>query len=677
MTMVRGSNPVWSYVDLKGKQFDDTYYMFVLENTIPYAPATVWHDPNGNVEWTDPIRFFANGTLPIDIYWDPSVVYRLEFRRGPTQQDPLIYLVENYVPSGGGITPAGSGFVTDNQITNPQFESLYISNPFALTNSSSITINIGPGWFLDLTGTGNVTLTRMALNSTSSNPTNAPYALNIKLSGTWMGAVLRQRFEQNGMLWASQIDEPSFVSFSVTALQNSFPQSISAVLKDSQGNLLTEVLPMNPLDGAYTEYPGHGQMSLTKNTDIPPSAYIDFLLTLPNNADLNVTSFQLVQGQEPLEYEYEQTTIQHQIDNTFHAYRDSIIFLPKNSILTGWNFGFNPWQFLKTSPTTIVTFGYTADQTIVVQQNYVANTIGGNVSVQRAGAIHNYGFAVTAVTGANQFALIQYIDPTTVRQYWGSVMSSLCAILGARQNPSLPCRVKMRLIYRTSLPPTLSQTEPISSWTAGDDPVFAAGWTQLLPSNDSAYNISNSNNFIPFNGFQLPLSSSDNMTLGVVIYTIDNILNTGTPDILIFNDISSVPNSFAIASNPLSFDETLSRCQFYYQKSFLMGVVPAEGLGTDGIAMTAQTSVGSGSLGPVVRFPQYMRSVPFVKLYNPTNAANGQIYDNANTVLSSWTLSNPFLQSNWGFITTGTPPGGSSVGNGAQVHWSANCNLGS
>ncbi len=87
MAMVRGSNPVWSFVDLTGHQFDDTFYMFVLENEIPYAPATVWHDANGNIPWTNPIQFLANGTLPIDIYWNPYSVYRLEFSQGNTHQD--------------------------------------------------------------------------------------------------------------------------------------------------------------------------------------------------------------------------------------------------------------------------------------------------------------------------------------------------------------------------------------------------------------------------------------------------------------------------------------------------------------------------------------------------------------------------------------------------------------
>ena len=44
---VRSFNPIWSLVDLNGVQFDDTFYMWVLENQIPYIPAPVYHT-NGN-----------------------------------------------------------------------------------------------------------------------------------------------------------------------------------------------------------------------------------------------------------------------------------------------------------------------------------------------------------------------------------------------------------------------------------------------------------------------------------------------------------------------------------------------------------------------------------------------------------------------------------------------------
>lgn len=43
---IRGFNPIWSEVDLQGKLFDDTFFLFVLENTIPYMPVIVWHDPD-------------------------------------------------------------------------------------------------------------------------------------------------------------------------------------------------------------------------------------------------------------------------------------------------------------------------------------------------------------------------------------------------------------------------------------------------------------------------------------------------------------------------------------------------------------------------------------------------------------------------------------------------------
>jgi hypothetical protein len=314
MTMVRGSNPIWFEVDLTAHAFDDTFYMFVLKNEIPYIPATVWQDPFGNVEWTNPIRFLANGTLPNNIYYDPDTVYRLEFRQGDTQSDPLIYLVENYVPGSSGDTPVNeTSFSTDNQISNPQFALINFTSPLTLTSVSTQTINLAPGWFLDLTGTGNVTLTRVLLNSAVVDQTNASYALQIQLSGTWTGAILRQRFNQNGVLWSN-----SFVSSSITALSGNAPQNISAKLVDSQGNTLTSVLRTTALTESFNEYKDVGQILNSINTDFPPSAYIEYQLTLPINCNVTLTSFQLISGDVQITYPYEQDTIERQIDQTYH-----------------------------------------------------------------------------------------------------------------------------------------------------------------------------------------------------------------------------------------------------------------------------------------------------------------------------------------------------------------------
>src|SRR5271168_502515 len=134
---IRGANPIWLMVNLWGKLFDDTYYMWVLENQIPYIPASVFHDPDLSVEWTDPIQFLGNGTLPNDIYFEPNTVYRLEFRQhiglgSPSQADPLIYLVENYVPGEGGSTPVDTiATQSSNQITNPQFALINFNSPYS------------------------------------------------------------------------------------------------------------------------------------------------------------------------------------------------------------------------------------------------------------------------------------------------------------------------------------------------------------------------------------------------------------------------------------------------------------------------------------------------------------------------------------------------------------------
>jgi hypothetical protein len=65
MTIGRSYNPIWSFVDLNGLQLDSSYYLFTLQNTLPYLPSPIWQDPDQNVVWSDPIEFLANGTLPI------------------------------------------------------------------------------------------------------------------------------------------------------------------------------------------------------------------------------------------------------------------------------------------------------------------------------------------------------------------------------------------------------------------------------------------------------------------------------------------------------------------------------------------------------------------------------------------------------------------------------------
>lgn len=313
---VRGFNPVWSEVDLQGNLFDDTFYLFVLENEIPYIPAIVYHDPDLNLPWTNPIRFLGNGTLPVDIYFEQNKVYRLEFRQGNTQADPLIYEVNNYVPGSGGSTPVDTvAFTSSNQVTNPQFSLISLQNPTTITGTNPDPIELAPGWTLLLAGTGSVTITRVALTNANINPSNAPYALRLTMSGwTAESVILRQRFEQNGMLWADNI-----VSTAATARLEGSPQSIKATLVDSNNSVLGTVLPLTPVNENWNEFTGYATLPATTNPNTPPAAYIDYLMHIPSNIDIYLTSFQLVVQDLPVLPSFEQDSINRQIDHTYNT----------------------------------------------------------------------------------------------------------------------------------------------------------------------------------------------------------------------------------------------------------------------------------------------------------------------------------------------------------------------
>lgn len=312
---IRGANPIWSEVDLQGHLFDDTFYMFVLENTIPYIPATIYQDPNFNTIRANPVRFLGNGTLPIDVYFESDKAYRLEFRQGPTQQDPLIYEVNNYVPGSGGSSPVDTvAFATSNQVTNPQFALMSLQNPVTIAGTDPAPIEIAPGWTLLVAGTGSVTITQVPLNNANANPSNAPYALQLTMSGwTANSVVLRQRFQQNGMLWANKV-----VSSTVTSRINGSPQSITANLVDSNNSVLGTVLSPTPVNEEWNEYTGYAELPATNNPDTPPAAYIDYLMNLPSNIDIYLTSFQLVVQELPLQPSFEQDSINRQIDHTYN-----------------------------------------------------------------------------------------------------------------------------------------------------------------------------------------------------------------------------------------------------------------------------------------------------------------------------------------------------------------------
>ena len=600
-TFIRAANPLWYFPDLTGNPLDDTYYAFFLTNTLPYIPQRVYHDDAGQTAWDNPIQFSPAGTLPIDMYFDNSLVYRIEIRHGNTQADQLVWLIENYQPGDDGIIPDPSITVaTDNQITNPQFSSILFPDTDELTGTgvTDVVVPVAPGWEFVGVGTGNYTISRVSLPADQNIVTNPPYALSVVLSGAWSTAYLRQRFEHNAGLWANK-----FVSTSVTARSNDgAPYVLRAMLVRDDGD--SALIFQDTLNSAYAVFPGAVELGVATSSTDPSTSWTEFRIVFPNVIQTSLTSVQLIGQDTGAEIPYDEDTLERQHDHMFHYYEDSILLMPKDTILAGWNFAQNPYQFRSTTPANVAVNQYVADQTIIIQQNYVATATGNNVSVGRGSLGDNLPLLVTAVTASNKFAVLQYLDPTETYAFWGRTLS---ALLRAKLTTThgTEVRVKMRLIYRTTIPATITQSEPVASWGASsEDPTFSAGWNAVAPLNDPIYTLTSSYQDMPFDQFDLSAIalSSANQTIGVLIYTIDAMNQTATADSIQIASCSLVRNDFAIDVNPMSDEETYARCEFYYESTFLPGVV-APAASAVGALQAPMTSYWNGAT-TVTSYPQ-------------------------------------------------------------------------
>jgi hypothetical protein len=679
---LRGSNPIWLLDDLESNLFDDTFYMYVLENTIPYIPAIVYHYPDLTGPWTNPIQFLANGTLPTDIFFEPSVVYRLEFRQNngidaPSQNDPLIYEVNDYIAGTGGSGPIDTvAFASSNQITNPQFALVNFSSPFSLTSvTNPDPIEVGPGWFLELTGTGSVALNQVPLNNATKNPSNAPYALQITLTGWDAGGVfLRQRFQQNGMLWANK-----YVSSTITARLQGSPQEISAILIDSNGTTLTTVLNASNavVNESFNEFSDFGQLPDTTNPDLPPAAYIEYRLALPNNVDIYVSSIQLVVQEVPFKPSFEQDSIDRQIDHTFHYYKPQLEYKPIPSYLVGWDFPMNPSQFFADGVCTFMGIGanksaYIWDQTIAFQTLADALTISRDATTK--------GLKIGAASNTS-FAIIQYIPANLVRE-----------ILSQRNALQLKASVSSGTLSGTvSLWWTADATLPVvkpatynslvSSITAGVPTAGNGNWTQVLNDQHSSPSVpftltttSSATNFIGYDGN----AGAATATFMAVVIAFDTMPSTTTA---VIDYCSLMGGDIATRPAPKTASEVLLQCQYYWQKSFIPNVTPADNVGiVNGESMGLQ-NVGAAVAGngPLVRFPLPLRVNPTVAnivLYNPAVAGiAGRIWNH--TVNNDYGVdTNINFVTQYGFNTTGTTPGGSAIGNIVIVNWTADARLG-
>ncbi len=363
---------------------------------------------------------------------------------------------------------------------------------------------------------------------------------------------------------------------------------------------------------------------------------------MPPTGIVDLSSFQTVGQSGPLPSgfnadtdipSYQQASEERMIDHLFHLYRQSMLNQAKNNLLSGWTFALNPWQFIASTVTVISNqTQYIADQTILHQETASAFTS------MKSGIGSNFGLQLSTEPGitANRFALIQYIDYTTVEGYFGEYLSSMvrAAIFTAH---STSTNLKARLIYRTAgdAIPTIGNSEPITGWDANGDVIFSAGWTAIEPLNDMSHLLqafpvgSQGNNYpeIPFDKFQLPQATSATPYLGIVLYITNPINSTsGSGDTIIFERVSLVPNDFAIDASTETYDAALRKCQFYYEKSYPPGVLPGAITTDNEIYERSTTAPGFPAQGHPfsmnISYDTTKRASPLASFWSPDGTAN-------------------------------------------------------
>lgn len=633
---------------------------------------------------SNPMTLSSTGTF-VDSLGNPVVPYFYPYSSSGAielyyvtiySSDAVLQATREAVPY---VIDAGSGLLSsnvNNQISNPQFvEVLFPDNgpvTYSVTGTDTVT-PVAPNWDMITTGTGTVTVER--LNSISiSVDSSPPYALQFASTGITGTVQVRQRLSQSPRLFANEYVS-AYAAVSVSSA-GSIDFTLDYVPSSGTSH---ELINASVASGVgFIPLASSTLINGTINTNNADVGYVDIIASFPVSSTVSITSIQLAgTGSEEAVIEFSQESTPRQIDNLFHYYKPELEYKPIPSYLVGWDFALNPTQFLgPTIASAAFNIGanksqYIWDQTIAFQ------TVDQGIGVARTAG---QALQLTAASTC-QMALIQYLPQQIARELLLGYMAvkvtgfasaatdftvSLWYTDTAGNLPSVAAGTNNSIVA------TLSSSGAVATTNAPS----SGSWTEVARSNmgNAKGTLTTTLASHDFNGWATTAGAGSNSAkfFAIVVGTA-SVTSTNT---VTFQSISLCRGDIATVPAAKTFNETLLDCQYYYQKSFAPGTVPANNAGSANASMATQVAAGVAvQPGPIVRYPTPMRAVPTVTLYNPSSGASGQIYNP--DVPGSWTLSAASSNAGVnGFISTGTSVLGSLAAQKAYVHWSADARLG-
>ena len=469
-----------------------------------------------------------------------------------------------YIPAGT-VAPE-QRLNTDNELSNPQFVEVLFgtTNSYAVTGAS--TLDIAPRWQVISNGSGNINITRTEPVATNLN-SNPPYAITINADDTLGTTVTLRQTLVNSPRLASN----AYASCRCLASADGTGTATIVInYVRSNGSPTTIEVASSDIaaDTSFYEVVGNAAIGPTFNTDPASTGYVSIDIVIPTGRTIGITSVQFVATSQAEDVAYDEMSVSRQEDHLFNYYKDAILAKPRKSLLVGWDFAVNPAQFGSSRTVVGGTPGYAWDQLII-------GSTPGNIDVSDTGA-PNRAIRLTTTAATNGCYLLQYVEGED--QINAILSGQLSVNVNAYIKTGSSATIKVYL-FRAPLGASFPIL-PTTIGTVATDGTFtltAASWSEIprsgLSTATATLNTSQySNNDYGFSGWEVTdttqLDDTDKFAIVVTLATVDN------PTVVDIYSISCVTGAFPTRPLPLTLEETLTQCEYYYEKSYAVGINP-------------------------------------------------------------------------------------------------------
>lgn len=482
--------------------------------------------------------------------------------------------------------PTADDFPIQNQVSNSQFTQVFINEDQSTVYTVNDIFNqrfiFAPNWTFVVSGTGTVTVERIAIAGNDKVATSPPYVLDVTVSGGITDCKLMQRFNVNSGLWASTEDESIFLSGTLIARNESAGTTgIQMFYVESGGTAPILIVDASFDNSRYQLLTGVTQSIIpsSTNTESGYEGYVEIYLSFLPSSHVRISSIQVV----PTSNEAGGDFLRYELNSSNRAqawmgdyYIPRLNSRPSASLLTAWNFTLNPFQF-GLSGSIGTTADYICDQTIALRGE------SGDVTFSKdTGTL---GLKLTTSGNNDAFYLMQYLSGANAKK----ILDTPLSVNVFAYSPSESDNVTMR-IYLFRAPASASiPILPTSIGTVNSSGIFTlteSGWTEIQRSGlDTAkallpaiYNFDVHAAEIDkgFTGWQVidgsEISDTDKFAIVVTFAYIDALTQ------ITINSISLTPSTIPARPAPQSSDEVLRKCQYYYEKSCNLSQQPEEGV---------------------------------------------------------------------------------------------------